>query len=189
MNFKTRQKLHKFKKQGKHIINKIISIAVKPLEPFVNLILWCEDRFYLMNRKRLEHKIKNLSCEKVVNVVAKRIVKELLEDSEGQYEFYICKSDFMGIHDEYNTSLTVIDYILDNFEYEKKYIYKVVDCWASSLRWNSNNKLNIDRELTELLNEKLSQYEDLDVHWECEILNYWCDIKDYEKHLVIKVKQ
>ena len=95
----------------------------------------------------------------------------------------------MGIHDEYNTSLTVIDYILDNFEYEKKYIYKVVDCWASSLRWNSNNKLNIDRELTELLNEKLSQYEDLDVHWECEILNYWCDIKDYEKHLVIKVKQ
>lgn len=187
MKFSTKVKLHNFKKQFWGKMKDTYYFLVTPLA-------WCEDKLYSFKHKKEDREIENLSHEQVANLLIKHINQILVEDSNEVFEFYICESKYYA-YGEYSPR-TVFDYIEEMFYFTKKRKYKIMRSWVmrKSSYSNKENEYAEIKKLTEAIYSQANKYDDLDVHWEYETdltdpRKTWDVIKNYEKHLVIKLKK
>lgn len=188
MNLNTKMKIHKFKKQVGGVIRDTYYFLVTPLA-------WCEEKFYKFKSKRVKNKVDNLSHEKVADLMANHIQNKLIERQKYVFKFYVCKSDYSKYVDYLDSPITVVDYIIDSFDYTKKRKYKLLRKWGEDIHYIFRlNDVWLNGVLTQMIHDRLCEVDGLDVHWEYETeladpTKTWRPIRDYQKHLVIKVKE
>ena len=187
MNFKTRQKLHKTKRKTIDTLKKVIWVMLYP-------IIFLSDAYDKLKSNYKKHRVKSLTHEQVANLMCKHIIDILTRRPKYQFEFYVCQTQYCKYGDWDSEPLTVVDYIVDSFDYNKKRKYKLLREWGVDIHYKDKNTVELNRDLTDLIYFKLSEVEGLEVCWKYEThladkWKVWNPIKDYEKHLVIKVKQ
>ena len=183
MDFKTKQKLHNVKRKVKDSIRKGLCTILFPL-------FWIEDKRCDLKCNRHKKKVENMSIEKAGKLMAKYIQKQLISRPKQVWELYVCKTSYWSEGDP----VTVVDYMMYCFYYGKGE-YETLYDWAYGIHYNKKlNDVWLNGELAQIIYDELSKVKGLDVHWEyvCELnekYEYFDVIKDYQKHLVIKVKQ
>lgn len=183
MKFERLRKLYKAKQKWSKIATTTWYKVIYP-------IAWALRLYDDFKYKRTEKKIANLTIQKVGELMAKRILEKLTINPKRVYEFYVCESSYYSDDDP----VTIIDYmiydlcytkgkfaLLYKWAYKQHYHYRMNDVWLTGV-------------LTQVIYDELCSIEELDVHWEyvCQIneeLEYIQPIKNYEKHLVVKVKK
>lgn len=186
MNFKTRQKLHKAKRNAIDTLKKIIWVLLYP-------IIFLSDTYDKLKSKCKKHKVNTLTYEQVANLMCKHIIDKLTRMPNYKFEFYVCQTRYCKYCEGEDEPLTVVDYIVDSFDYNKKRKYKLLRKWGEEIHYSNKNTVELNRVLTDFIYFNLLKVEGLEVYWEYEThltdkWKVWRPIQDYEKHLVIKVK-
>lgn len=183
MDFKTKQKLHNVKRKVLKALSNVWYTLVYPLA-------WVLDKYGDLKYNRHKKKVENMSIEKAGKLMAKYIQKQLISNPKRVWELYVCKTSYWSEGDP----VTVVDYMMYCFYYGKGE-YETLYDWAYGIHYNKKlNDVWLNGELAQIIYDELSKVKGLDVHWEyvCELnekYEYFDVIKDYQKHLVIKVKQ
>lgn len=182
MKFETKQKLHNKKSKTFKALSNTWYTLVYPLA-------WLLNKRNDIKHRRFKRKVDNLSIEKAAKLMAKHIQKSLISNPKWTWELYVCKSSYWSESDPD----TVVDHMMYSFYYGKGK-YKLLYKWAYDIHhYKKMNDVWLNGELTRIIHKELSKVDGLDVHWEYETeltdpRKTWLPIKDYQKHLVIKVK-
>lgn len=183
MKFETMQKLYKAKRKLYKVISNTWYTLMYP-------VAWILDLHSDYKYKHFKKKVNNLTIQEIGELMAKRTLKKLTRNPKRVYEFYVCESSYYSDEEP----MTVIDYMIDELYYSEgkwKFLYK----WAYEQHHHYNmNGVWLNEAITQVIHDELSCIKGLDVHWEyvCQInegMKYIELVKDYQKHLVIKVKE
>lgn len=185
MNFKTQQKSIKMKKQFIKYCGNVWYTIMYPLA-------FVLDRYSDFKYERLRDKIDNLTVQEASCLMAKYILKKLAERPNLEYELYVCESQY----DSDECPTTVIDHILDEMA-RAKGKYHILYKWAWKMHYKHLGKANgilVNDLMTGFIYDELYDIEGIEVYFEYseEIKNTIrgkVDYPNYQKHLIIKVKQ
>lgn len=183
MKFKTKQKLYEVKCKLSKALSNIWYTSVYPLA-------WILDKHSEFKYKHFQKKVDNLTIQEAGELMAKHILKKMVDKPTYAFEFYVCNSLWYPDAEPD----TMIDYMLYDLYYAKRK-YKVLYQWAYKKHYYKNmNDVWLNEALCQIVFDELCDIEGLDVHWEYETdltdpWKTWQPIKDYQKHLVIKVKK
>ena len=180
MKFETMQKLYKAKRKLSKATSNTWYTLVYPLA-------WLLDKHSEVKYKYFQKKVDNLTIQKVGELMAKEIQKRLVVRPKTEYEFYVCKSDCKGFWDD-----DCIDTPLAHLLTKDLFINDCVYEWAR--RSADMNDVWLSNEMCQIIYDELCDVQELDVCWHhtCELnekYKYFDLVKDYQKHLVIKVKK
>lgn len=185
MNFKTKQKIIKMKKQYAKYCSNVWYTIMYPL----TLVL---DKYSDFKYKRLNDKVDSLTVQEASHLMAKYILKRLAERPHLVYELYVCESQY----DSDECPSTAIDYILWELS-RAKGKYHVLYKWGWKIHYKHLRKPNgifLNDLMTGFIYDELYDIDGLEVYFEYDEelknsikgkMNY----PNYQKHLVIKVKK
>lgn len=182
MKFETKQKLHKTKRNLLKTLSNTWYALVYP-------IAWVLNKYDDFKYERYKKKIENLDIQKIGKLMAKYIQKKLIDRPSDVWELYVCQSSYFS--DEQPD--TVIDHMIYDL-YFAKGKYQLLYKWAYRTHMKQMNDVWLNDVITRIIHDELYKVDGLDVHWEyvCERnekYEYIDMVKDYRKHLVIKVKE
>lgn len=183
MDFKTKQKLHKVKCNLSKALSNTWYALMSP-------IAWVLNKYDDFKYECYKKKIENLDIQKIGKLMAKRIQKKLIERPSEVWELYVCQSSYWsdGRPD------TAIDHMIYGLCFAKGK-YQLLYEWAYRAHYQKQmNDVWLNDVITRIIHDELYKVDGLDVYWEYEtdLVNPWVTsqpIKDYQKHLIIKVKE
>lgn len=178
MKFTTKRKLNDLKRKTNKMLCNTWYTLVYPLAWLLNTC----DKY---KEKRFDKKVSKLTVDDVSKLMAKQIQKELINNPKNKYELFVCKST-CNVWERVDV-LTPLDELLTKWIYVNDYVYK----WAMQSR--DLNDVWLNGEMCQVIFDELCDIEGLDVQWNyvCEAneqFKYCKPVKDYQKHLVIKIK-
>lgn len=180
INKKLKQK-HKRKARNK----KIEEVVYKILTPIRKVVEYIDEKKY-KKKKAIREAGRNMSMDEAVDISIELILEKLIK-WEDNIELTVaewCDVDYF--------TTTAFKWLLKNLpdDYDKNKKYKMLKSYIYKNEKYGEGALEINREFTEAIYNKIKDYKDLKVEWIVDKEKYgYFKSRNYEKTLVIGLKE